>query len=92
MLLDAAQQRIHVGLAGAGCEVALPQRHVEGDVLAAEIARDPHAVLLPGAERQQQQWLIFGIVGGDDEGPEAFLFADMGLPGELEIEALIRRR
>ena len=55
MLLD---QKIEIGLAGTGRKVALPQRHVERDVLAAEKRGCLHAVVLLDDQRQQHQRLI----------------------------------
>ena len=70
-----------VGLRRACGEIPVPQRHVEGRVLAAHEAGATCAIGVPERERQQQQRTAFGVVGDDDEGGEAFALADLPLPG-----------
>ena len=72
-------------------EFPVPQRHVEGGVLAAHEARGANAVLVAERERQQQQRPALGIMGCYDEGTMALARADLPLPGTEEIETLIRR-
>ena len=74
-----------------GGEFPVPQRHVEGGVLAAHETRGANAVLVAERERQQQQRPALGIMGDHDEGAMTLARADLPLPGAEEIEALIRR-
>ena len=78
---DRRYQRVEIGRGGAGGKIPVPQRHVEGGVLAAHEAGGANAVLVPERERQQQQRPALGVIGDDDEGPKALAFADLALPG-----------
>src|SRR5947209_16419805 len=69
----------------------MPQRHVEGRMLAAEKPCDPRAVLAPRPQRKQQQRPAFPVIGDNDEGPDAFARPDLTLPCDEKIETLIRR-
>ena len=60
-------------------------------MLAAEKPGDPHPVFMGDRERKKHQRLVVGIIGDDDERPQALLFADMPEPGSLEIETLVGR-
>ena len=76
---------------GVGGKLPVPQRHVEGGVLATHETSDAKAKSLFERERQQQQRPTFGVIGDDNEGPETLTFTDLQLPGAQEIEPLIRR-
>ena len=58
----AAIRRVEIGLRCACGEIAVPQRHVEGRMLAAHETGAARAVGLPERERQQQQRPALGIV------------------------------
>ena len=66
----------------------VPQRHVEGRMLAAHEAGATRAIGMPQRERQQHQRPALGIVGDHDEGGKTLMRADMALPGRDEVEAL----
>ena len=100
-------ERQHVGLGptadgrnqcveiGSGCsrgEIPVPQRHVEGGVLAAHEPGGANAAAVPQCKRQQQQRPMLGVVGDNDERPKTLARTDLPLPGFKEIEALIRRK
>ena len=44
MFADPLNQRVEIGRRGGGCEIPLPERHVEGRMLAAHEACDTDAV------------------------------------------------
>ena len=88
---DRRNQRVEIGAGYARGEFAVPQRHVEGRVLAAHETCGANAVFMPQRQRQQQQRPAFGVVGDDDEGQKVFAGSDLPLPGAEEIEPLIRR-
>ena len=87
---DSSKQRIEVGKRCAGGKIAVPQRHVEGGMLAAHEAGGTNALLAAERERQQQQRPALGIVRDDDEGRAALARSDLALPWPEKIEALIR--
>src|SRR5436190_12670695 len=91
MLGNAGHQRGHVGFAGSSGEIAIPQRHVEGRMLAAHETCDMDAVLAEGSEREQRERTPLGVVSDSDAGRRAFAGADLALPCGEEIEALIGR-
>jgi hypothetical protein len=65
---DRRHQRLEIGAGRLRGEFAVPQRHVEGRVLAAHEARGAYAVFMLQRQRQQQQRPAFGVAGDDDEG------------------------
>jgi hypothetical protein len=86
-LRDHGNQCFHIG-SGRGCrEFAVPQRHVEGRMLAAHEVCDIPAV--PAPEREQQQRPALGVGGDHDEGAKAVAIADLALPGREEVKPLI---
>src|SRR6185437_8888158 len=86
---DRRDQRVEIGAGGVAGEFAVPQRHVEGGMLAAHEARCAHAVFVPQRQRQQQQRPAFAVAGDDNEGRKVFAHARLRLPGAEEIEPLI---
>ena len=84
-------KRVEVGGGYAGGKFPVPQRHVEGGVLAAHETGSANAVLTPEHKGKQQQRPTFGIIGDDDEGQEVLALPDLPLPGAEKIEPLIRR-
>jgi hypothetical protein len=73
-------------------KIRIPQRHVEGGVLAAHEGRDTDAMAAPEREWQQQQRPALGVVGDYDEGRDMIAAADLVLPDRKQIETLIGRR
>ena len=73
----ADDQRVEIGGAGRRGEIPVPQRHVEGGVLAAHEARGANAVLVAERERQQQQRPALGVMGDHDEGAKTLARADL---------------
>ena len=84
------KQRVEVGRRCAGGKIAVPQRHVEGGMLAAHEAGGTKAELAAERERQQHERPALGIVRDDDKGRQALARSDLALPGTEKIEALIR--
>ena len=84
-------QRVEIGAGRLRGKIPVPQRHVEGGVLAAHETCDANAVRLAERERKQQQRPAFAVIGNNDEGPKALALSDQLLPGAKEIEPLIRR-
>src|SRR5258708_39501392 len=80
-----------VNSGGISGEIPVPQRHVEGGVLATHETGGANAVSAPEGERQQQQRPTVGVVSDNDERQKTLTFANVPLPGAKEIEALIRR-
>src|SRR5436305_14715992 len=73
-------------------EIAPPQRHVEGDMLAAREARDRHSERALDHKRQQGDRRGCFIVCDDDAWLQLETLADVALPGREKIIALVRRR
>ena len=91
VLRNACGQRGRVGSSGAGGEIAVPQRHVEGRMLAAHETGDADAIFTERGQRQQRQRTALGIAGDHEKGGRALAFTDLALPGGEEIETLIGR-
>jgi hypothetical protein len=72
-LRDHGNQCFHIGSGRGRREFAVPQRHVEGRMLAAHEVCDIHAV--PAPEREQQQRPALGV-GGEEVKP---LIGSVGL-------------
>ncbi len=92
MFADPLNQRIEIGRRGGGREIPLPQRHVEGRMLAAHEAGDTDAVFGSCHERQQQQRPPLDVAGDDNAGLKIVSGSDVLLPGRQKIEPLIGRR
>src|SRR5450631_1003377 len=81
-----------VEVGGVGDKVAVPERHVEGGVLAAHERQCANTVLAPERERYQQKRPALAIAGDGDAGLGVIADTDLALPGLEKIEALIGRR
>jgi hypothetical protein len=85
------EENIEIGAASHRGEIPIPQRHVEGGMLAAHEAGGANTSDLIEDEWEQEQWRAVTVIGHDHERLKPGPRSDKLLPWTKEVEPLIWR-